>query len=429
MSRRENMDYNDINLTLPLRLSAPPQIAWCSWGAVNWNQVSLADCWHVTLLLPLRRLLTNVPSHVFIRRPVPEPPPPSLPFLSSFRSRVVTEAKEKFTAEGIILNCSADGDDHLFLNHLCRCSITAFFRRKARAHGTQNPLSPPLTEICAHSNQQKIQWGFTHMLITNLYAFLCYCWTLLSLFKPRKLNHLDAFTTDGTGWTTSEWKALNVLQPSRINMGLWVAQGINNSKPITCPSKLPILFAHLGWLMYPHSSEMGSSGPSSSTFDEQVCPVASGEIPSSRIFFGFGDFFLSNQAPFRQDISRTIVHLQLQSRNRKNSEQACWWLVHKGTNTHAWGQRGVSLHVTWWWQQVGFQLVEITEWHGVTHSVRSRRYQALAYLRESTITMRLRHSWIFLLFIVQYFHLPGMSMMWIFFFLVLSDVKKLKCGV
>lgn len=127
------------------------------------------------------------------------------PLLSSFRSRVVTEAKEEFTAEGIILNRSADGDDHLFLNHLC--CIAAVFRRKARARGNQNQPSPPLTvapEICAHSNHQEIQWGFTHMLITNLYAFLCYCWTLLSLFKPRKLNHLDTFTTDGTGWTTEK---------------------------------------------------------------------------------------------------------------------------------------------------------------------------------------------------------------------------------
>lgn len=158
------------------------------------------------------------------------------------------------------------------------------------------------------------------------------------------------------------------------------------------------------------------------------CPhTMYGEIP---IFFGFSDFFFSLIKPlFVRTYLEPCVHLQLPSRNRKNSEQACWWLVHKCRNTHAWGRRGVSLHVTWWCQQVGFQLVEITERHGVTHSVRSRRYQALAYLRESTITMRWLHSWIFLPFIVRYFHLPGTSVMWIFFFFALSDVKKLKCGV
>lgn len=183
-------------------------------------------------------------------------------------------------------------------------------------------------------------------------------------------------------------------------MGLWVAQGINNSKPITCPSKFPVLVAHLGWLMYPHSSEMGSSSPSSSAFDEQVCPVATATATMSthhvrwdfhhpQCFLALVTFFFFHlfKPLFVRMYLELCVHLQLPNRNRKNSEEACWWLVHKWPNTHAWGQRGVLLHVPWWWQQVGFRQVETKERRGVTHSVRSRRCQALTYLRESTVTI------------------------------------------
>lgn len=104
---RDNMDYHDISLTLPLRLSVPPRVASCLWGAVSWNQVSVFDCWCVTMLLPLRWLLRNVPSRAFIPKPVSAPPcPPPV-------ATVVTKAEE-FTAERIIPNRSADGDKQLF---------------------------------------------------------------------------------------------------------------------------------------------------------------------------------------------------------------------------------------------------------------------------------------------------------------------------
>lgn len=82
MSRRANMDYHDIDLTLPLRLSAPPQIASCSWGAVNWNQVSL--CWLLTchFASPTQTAAHKCPQPCIY----PKACPPPRPFLSSFCS-------------------------------------------------------------------------------------------------------------------------------------------------------------------------------------------------------------------------------------------------------------------------------------------------------------------------------------------------------
>lgn len=201
--------------------------------------------------------------------------------------------------------------------YLCCCCIAAVFRRKARVRGTRNPPSPPLTvapEICAHSNQQKIQWGCTHMLITNLYAFLCCCWTLLSLFKPRKLNHLDTFTTDGTGWTTEKpwmccslhaliWdyglhRALIILSqlPVHQNSQYWLLTLADWCTPTALRWALVAL--HLPPLMNRFAQWLQP---------QRRCPhTMYGEIPSSTIFFGFSAFFSSNQAPFRQDVSGTM---------------------------------------------------------------------------------------------------------------------------
>lgn len=94
VSRRDNMDYHDMSLTLPLCLSVLSRVASYLWGAVSQNQVSLFECWRVTLLLPLRRLFRNVPSCVFIARPVLSP---LLPIVSP----AITNAEE-FTAERIV---------------------------------------------------------------------------------------------------------------------------------------------------------------------------------------------------------------------------------------------------------------------------------------------------------------------------------------
>lgn len=142
VSRRDNMDYHDISLTLPLRLSAP-WVTSCSWGAVSWNQVSHFDHWRVTLLLLPRRLLRNVPSRLFIPGPAcPSSPHPLVP-------PAITKAEGEFTAERIIHKLFCRWRRSLIWNHLRR--ITVVFTRKVRAHSTLNPPSPCLAispQIC-----------------------------------------------------------------------------------------------------------------------------------------------------------------------------------------------------------------------------------------------------------------------------------------
>lgn len=54
--------------------------------------------------------------------------------------------------------------------------------------------------------------------------------------------------------------------------GLLGAFIILNQLPVH--QNVQVAVAHLDWQMYPHGPEMGSSSPSSLSFDEQDCPVA-----------------------------------------------------------------------------------------------------------------------------------------------------------
>lgn len=209
-------------------------------------------------------------------------------------------------------------------------------------------------------------------------------------------------------------------------MGLWVARGINNFKPITCPSKVPVVVAHLDWLIYPYGLEMGSSSPSSLSFDEQDCPVAAATLTVISVILvltGFWalvrvNFFSSTGVIFHAfRLSRAVSGAVCASAETLSSKRACW-LAHKWKNTHARGWRGVVLHVAWWWQQYLFQLVRWRDqrasgslaWHILSDQNNTRRSLVCKYLPEQCFCPTTAFS-----FHPQYFHLLWTCLMWTFF--------------
>lgn len=168
VSRRDNMDYPDISLTLPLRLSTLPRVASWSQGAVSWNQVSLFDRWRVTLLFPLRWLLRNIHSRVFISRPVSRHPHNPLP-----QSLQPLRKQKLFHGWAYHFKSFCRWRQSLLLNHLRRIAVV--FTRKVR--GTWHPKSTESLSHCCYSDlcplhpSEDLVRLLTHMLITNLYAF------------------------------------------------------------------------------------------------------------------------------------------------------------------------------------------------------------------------------------------------------------------
>lgn len=212
-------------------------------------------------------------------------------------------------------------------------------------------------------------------------------------------------------------------------MGLWVARGIYNSKPITCPSKVPVLVAHLDWLMYPHGPEMGFSSPSSLHFNEQDCLVAAATPAVISVILLLTGFWtlacvtfahllesLFTHSDFCGPYLGPCVHLQKPWTARERvdlciserihmpeGEEGLYYMLHDGGN---------NISSSWWDEEIRELLAG---WHDTFCQIKMIPdvHLSASIYQNNAFTPRLHFS-----SHPQYFHLLWICLMWIFFFLL-----------
>lgn len=161
------------------------------WRAVSSNQVSLFECWR-SLCFSHSDGCSEISQQCIYPKACNPSPSPSLQPLQKLKSSRLSVSSQ------IVLQMET-------INYF-EPSVSYHCRFHKEGEGTRHPKSPEAlshcrsSDLCPLNPSEDLVRLCTHMLIGNLYAFLYYYWTFLSLFKPLKLNHLTIFTTDGAGW-------------------------------------------------------------------------------------------------------------------------------------------------------------------------------------------------------------------------------------